>query len=172
MRMRHVASRQFLYFALVALIAMQVAALPVSAQSRLTDENWFDVKVLLRFDDGELVSPGGNFSIQREGTWVDIELRVDAAYLVAEIDFVFLKLNGVTVLFNPGTYRAELAEHGNELAIEAYGEAFVSTHDAQYRDQVSGTITWTNPEPLILWLSLAVIGVVFLMVWIGKRFLR
>jgi hypothetical protein len=171
MRMQHVALRQFLHLVAATLIVMHIFAAPVTAQSRLTDENWFDVKVRLRFDGEEIVSTDSEFSIVREGTWVDIILLVDAV-LSAQIDFVFLKLNGETVLFSPGTYRAELAEHGNEFAIEAHGEAFVPTVDTQYSDHVTGTITWANPDPPVLLLSLVIIAIVVVVGGVAKKYLR
>ncbi|UCE11371.1 MAG: hypothetical protein JSW61_05405 [Candidatus Thorarchaeota archaeon] len=163
--------RRSLFIVLIALILVPLVSQPVAGQSRLSDESWFDLKANLTFDGGELISPDDGFSIQREGAWVDIQLLIDTV-LSADIDFVFLKLNGVTVLFNPRTYRAKLSEHGTEQSIEAYGEAFDPSVDSQFYDQMSGGVVWTNPESPILLLSLAAIALASCAFWIGKRYLR
>jgi len=139
-----VTSRRFqnlVRISVVVILIVGLAPMEVHGRDELVDENYFDIRVTLRFDDGEFVDPGTSFDIEYDGSWADVGLQANLVQVRgAFIDFVYLKINGETVLFTTGSIRIHTSTYGNDLEIEAYGEAFVSYTDAYYKDSVGGSL--------------------------------
>ncbi|MHA2423797.1 MAG: hypothetical protein ACXAEF_03360 [Candidatus Thorarchaeota archaeon] len=145
----------------------------VEARDAEVNEGFFDVRVTLRFDDGEFLEPDPSFSIEYSGVYVDIGLQVELVQVRGSfVDLLYLKVNGVSLLFTTGSIRVHSSEYGPTLEIEAYGEAFVAYTDSYYKDTINGQIFSSQNQTI----TTAIIGtvtifivVMVLVIWKRRR---
>lgn len=153
--------------ALFTVIAMTLST-PQPSAAKQVDESWFDVRVTLEFQSGEILEPVSGFNIETEDEFLYIEIWIDTVQSpVGEIHLVLLRVNGETLLRELGIVRVDMANYDNVLEIEAYGEGFVKYTDTAYEDLLEGTISRhlpqeTSPYPIFIIIGLIAGLVVYL----------
>ncbi|MHA1906609.1 MAG: hypothetical protein ACW98Y_04890 [Candidatus Thorarchaeota archaeon] len=158
--MRKPSLKHIAYTFLIVLLILTITPKSAEAIDEEVNESYFDVRVTLRFEDGEFVKPNSSFTIEFSGSWVDVGLQVEIVQARGTfVEFVYLKVNGEGLLFSTGSIRVHTSEFGSNLEIEAYGEAFVSYTDSYYKDSVIGQLT-ANQDQLIPYTLLGISGLV------------
>ncbi|MCK5150995.1 MAG: hypothetical protein KAQ65_04105 [Candidatus Thorarchaeota archaeon] len=157
---------------MILLLVLAIVPEEVDAREEKVNEGYFDVRVTLRFENGTFLEPNPSFNLPYDGAWVDVGLQVELVQSRGSfVEFVYLKVNGESVLHTTGSIRIHTSVYGPTLKIAAYGEAFVSFTDSYYKDSVDGQLSLTQEE--VIPYSFLVLGgfvfVAFVLLLVKKR---